>query len=64
MRALSVENIFERLEFADRPEQPPQLKAAVFRFARQRLAQLAHLPHFPQFVLQHPTIVAAVCAME
>ncbi|KAI6216574.1 Kelch-like protein diablo [Aphelenchoides fujianensis] len=61
---LTLENVFERLELAARPQQPAHLQTAVFRFARQHLAQLAGLKPFIQFAQQHPTILSAVCALE
>ncbi|KAI6219542.1 Speckle-type POZ protein A-like protein [Aphelenchoides fujianensis] len=62
--ALTLENVFERLQLAARPQQPPQLRTAVFRFARQHLAQLAGLPPFIQFAQQQPKILSEVCALE
>ncbi|KAI6232916.1 hypothetical protein M3Y99_00978700 [Aphelenchoides fujianensis] len=62
--ALTLENVFERLELAARPQQPARLRTAVFRFARQHLAQLAGLKPFIQFAQQQPTILSAVCALE
>ncbi|KAI6232895.1 Speckle-type POZ protein A-like protein [Aphelenchoides fujianensis] len=62
--ALTLENVFERLELAARPQQPALLRTAVFRFARQHLAQLAGLKPFIQFAQQQPTILSAVCALE